>query len=71
MVRNILDDVHGLKVNFSSNHNTYYSVYKYVTKEDPEPLFSDGHPDISNDASRTEKAIASRCKKENGGKGKE
>jgi hypothetical protein len=46
-------------------------VYKYVTKEDPEPLFSDGHPDISNDASRTEKAIASRCKKENGGKGKE
>ena len=68
MVRNILDDVHGLKVNFSSNHNTYYSAYKYVTKEDPEPLFSDGHPDISNDAPRTEKAIASRCKKENGGK---
>ncbi|CAB4028849.1 Hypothetical predicted protein, partial [Paramuricea clavata] len=37
-------------------------------KEDPEPLFSDGHPDISNDAPRTKKAIASCCKKETGGK---
>ena len=68
MVRNILDDVYRIKVNFSSNHNTYYSAYKYVTKEVPEPLFSDGHPDISNDAPRTEKAIASHCKKGNGGK---
>lgn len=68
MARNNLSDVYGIEVNFSSNHNTYYSAYKYVTKEDPEPLLSNGHPDISNDAPRTENAILSRRRKANGGK---
>ena len=33
-VRKFLDDRFGIKVNFSSHHNTYYSAYKYTTKED-------------------------------------
>ena len=61
-VRNFLDEVYGIQVNFSANHNTYYSAYKYVTKEDAEPLLSSEHPDISNDPPRTEKAISSKRK---------
>ena len=48
-VRNFLAEAYGIQVNFSANHNTYYSAYKYVTKEDAEPLLSSDHPDISNE----------------------
>lgn len=67
-VRNFLDEVYGIQVNFSANHSTYYSAYKYVTKEDPEPLLSPVHPDISNEAPRTEKAITAKRKNANDGK---
>ena len=67
-VRNFLDEVYGIQVNFSANHNTYYSAYKYVTKEDAEPLLSSEHPDISNDPLRTEKAISSKRKNASEGK---
>ncbi len=67
-VRNFLDEVYGIQVNFSANHNTYYSAYRYVTKEDPEPLLSNGHPDISNHVPKTEKAIATHRKNATGGK---
>jgi hypothetical protein len=39
-VRRFLDDTYGMKVHSSDNHNTYYSVYKYVTKEDNNCLHS-------------------------------
>ena len=70
-VRNFLDEVYGIHVNLSANHNRYYSAYRYVTKEDPEPLLSNGHPDISNHVPKTKKAIATHRKNATGGeKGK-
>ena len=63
-VCNFLDEKHGIKVNFSSNHNTYYSVYKYTTKEDKDFVLSDGHPDLENSSPpRMERAIAEKKSK--------
>ena len=63
-VRNFLDEKHGIKVHFSSNHNTYYSAYKYTTKEDKDFALSDGHPDLENSSPpRTECAISEKKSK--------
>lgn len=63
-VRNFLDEKHGIKVHFSSNHNTYYSAYKYTTKEDKDFALSDGHPDLENSSPpRTERAISEKKSK--------
>ena len=64
-VRNYLDDNFGIKVNFSDRHNSYYSAYRYVTKEDTEAVHSPGHPDLSDNSvpPRTESAITSRKRK--------
>ena len=59
-VRNFLDERYGIKVHFSDIHNTYYTAYRYVTKEDSEALHSPNHPDLQ-EVPRTERAIA--CKK--------
>lgn len=61
-VRRFLDENFSIKVNFSDNHNTYYSAYKYVTKEDTEPLYSQQHPRLSS-VPRTEKALATKKRK--------
>ena len=61
-IRNYLDQKFGIKVNFSDIHNTYYSAYRYVTKEDQEPYHSQNHPDLST-RPRTENAIAARKRK--------
>jgi hypothetical protein len=45
-VQDYVDKKHGVKINFSSNHANYYSAWKYPTKEDPEYMQSDGHPDL-------------------------
>ena len=62
-VRNYLDEKFGIQVNFSDNHNTYYTAYRYVTKEDHEALHSPGHPDLSDVVPQTEAAITSRKRK--------
>ena len=63
----------GTQVNFSDNYNTYYSAYRYVTKEDKDALHSTGHPDLSDAAPRTEQAISCRKggRKKRRGKGAE
>ena len=38
-VRNFLDEKYGIQVNFSDNHSSYYTAYRYVTKEDHEGEF--------------------------------
>ncbi|KAM7449672.1 hypothetical protein ABFA07_002349 [Porites harrisoni] len=63
-VRQFLDDRYGIRVNFSAVHNTYYSAYKYTTKEDDFCVHSEGHPDLSNARPpRTEKAISGKKRK--------
>ena len=61
-VRNYLDGKYGIQVNFSANHNTYYSAYRYVTEEDSDALHSPCHPDL-RDAPKTVKAIAAKKRK--------
>ena len=62
-VRKFLDERYGIKVHFSDIHNTYYTAYRYVTKEDSEALHSSNHPDLQ-EVPRTERAIA--CKRSKG-----
>ena len=62
-VRNYLDEKYGIQVNFSDNHSSYYTAYRYVTKEDHEALHSPGHPDLSDVVPRTEAAITTRKRK--------
>ena len=45
-VRNYIDREYGIKVNFSSRHDNYYTAWQYTTKEDVLPLYSDNHPDL-------------------------
>ena len=63
-VRKYLDERFGIQVNFSSHHNTYYSAYKYTTKEDSDAVHSSEHPDLQNAAHpKTEQAIAQNKRK--------
>ena len=65
-VRNYLDEKFGVQVNFSDNHNSYYTAYRYGTKEDRKALHSSGHPDLTDAVPRTEAAITSRKRKGKG-----
>ena len=62
-MRNYLDEKYGIQVNFSDNHSSYYTAYRYVTKEDREALHSPKHPDLSDVVPRTEAAITSGKRK--------
>ena len=44
----MMSDKHGAVLNFSSNHNTYYSAYQYVTKSDPYFCTSPGHSNLTD-----------------------
>ena len=46
--REYIERRYGIKVNFSSRHENYYTAWKYTTKEDCEALQSDNHPDLEN-----------------------
>lgn len=54
-------------INFteSEKYYNYYSAYKYLIKEDPQPLHSEGHPDLTSASSpKTSKSTkALMCKK--------
>jgi hypothetical protein len=52
-----------IKVYFSSAHATYYSAYKYVTKEDQNVLLSDGHPQLSGPPAMEAATIAKKARK--------
>ena len=55
-VRNYADSKHGVKLNFSSTHDNYYSAWKYATKEDQDYLQSQDHPDLKNVPPQTQAA---------------
>lgn len=42
-VRSVLEEKHGVHVNFSNRHENYYSAWSYTTKEDSEYIQSEGH----------------------------
>lgn len=66
-VKNKLSSTYGIIVNFSENHDTYYSAYKYVTKSDAHVIHSQNHPDLQEIGSpKTKKCIKaykSSCEK--------
>ena len=62
-VQKYLDENFGIKVNFSDNHATYYSMYRYVTKEDNDTLHSLCHPDLTDVPPQTESAVAMKKRK--------
>ena len=47
-------------MNFSDNHTTYYSAYRYVTKEDDDALHSTSHPHLTDAPPQTESAVATK-----------
>ena len=63
-VKKYLNKKFGIQVHFSDHQNGYYSMYKYVTKEDTEALHSPGHPDFTM-VPKTEAATAGRKQKKN------
>ena len=48
-IRDRLQIREGIRVNFQDQHTCYYDAWKYVTKEDAEPISSPGHPDLRNE----------------------
>jgi hypothetical protein len=66
-----LESENGIKVNFSSAHATYYSAYKYVTKEDQNVLLSEGHPQLSGPPATEAATIAKKGKKKQARHGQE
>ena len=57
-VKKFLTEKYGIVMNFSEGYNSYYGVYKYLTKSDKEVYHTDGHPDLSEvDARRTSQCI--------------
>ena len=46
-MRNQIAKSHGINVNFSDGHSQYYDAWQYVTKEDPDFVESENHPDLS------------------------
>jgi len=57
-VKRKLQERHGVVVHFSSNHNLYYDVFKYVTKSDIDYLKSSEHPILDQISSpKTKKGL--------------
>ena len=60
-IRQYIAAAYDIQVHFSSNHNTYYTAFNYVTKEDKEFVTSPNHPILTEPPS-TERAIQSHRK---------
>ena len=60
-VRNYVHEMHGVQINFSSNHANYHSAWKYATKDDTDFVLSEGHPDLGN-VPQTQQASRPRAK---------
>jgi len=61
-VKGILENEHGMVINFSSNHANYYTAWQYVRKEDAGVIQSPGHPDLGDNPPATMAASASRVR---------
>ena len=65
-VRARLQSNNGIRVNFSSQHGTHYSSYRYVTKEDQHFQVSEGHPDLANPPATEAATMAKKGSKKRG-----
>ena len=49
-------------MNFSNNHSTYYTAYRYNTIQDKDAVHSRDHPDLLNAVLQTEQVMTSQKK---------
>ena len=61
--KNYLQDNFSIVVNFSDNHDSYYSAYKYISKEDTDVQHSAEHPNLKEAASPKTKQCLSTLSK--------
>ena len=69
MVKEAIQEKHGIVVHFSDEHDYYISAYRYVVKEDPSVVHNEGHPNLAEAKSPpTKKSIAANwsCSKKQG-----
>ena len=63
MVRENIKEIYDIDVDFSDKHDYYLSAYNYVTKEDPNYVLSEGHPNLENAKSPPTKKCIAACKR--------
>ena len=63
-VKRRLHEKHGVTVNFSESHDSYYTAYKYICKSDTDVFHSANHPDLKEIGTpKTKKCIKAYRKK--------
>ena len=65
-VKQNIQDIYGISVNFSDSHDYYLSAYRYVMKEDKHVYHSENHPNLADAQSpMTKRSIAANKRKSN------
>ena len=64
-VKNLLKERHNITVNFSENHEHYYSAFTYITKTDRNVYKSPNHPDLQEIGSPVTKKCMSALREKN------
>ena len=62
-VRNALQRLHNINVNFSDSHENYYTAYKYMCKSVESVSHSDEHPDLREIGSPKTKHCMKACQR--------
>ena len=62
-VKETIQEVYGISVNFSDSHDSYLSAYRYVTKTDVDVVHSEGHPNLADAKSPQTKAATAANKR--------
>ena len=64
MVKEAIQEKHRIVVHFSDEHDYYISAYRYVVKEDPSVVYSEGHANLAEAKSPpTKKSIAANWRR--------
>ena len=61
-VKNTLKKESGIQVHFSDAHDNYWSVFKYISKSDPNIFLSSNHPNMQEMSSPKTKACVQAIK---------
>ena len=63
-VKDHMQNIKGIVVNFSDTHQNYYTAFKYITKSDPNIFLSQSHPNLEEmNPPKTSKCLSALRKK--------
>ena len=63
-VKDYMQNIKGIVVNFSDTHQNYYTAFRYITKSDPNIFLSQTHPNLQEmNPPKTSKCLAALRKK--------